>query len=60
MCVAFDTSGNVFTSAHPTGGATWRRIHVEKGTTGKLTALSCASTSLCVAFDHSGSVLVAK
>jgi len=56
LCVAVDTSGNVVTSANPTGGATaWTVTNVDGANSVK--AVSCPSASLCVAVDGQGNVL---
>ena len=57
MCVALDTSGAAVTSTNPTGGATtWTPATVDAGH--QLTAISCPSTSLCVAGDDVGNAVV--
>lgn len=70
LCVAVDNAGDVFTSSQPTGGAgTWTGAHIETpvcnspvpgGTCGGFTGISCPSTSLCVAVDIQGNVLVSR
>jgi hypothetical protein len=64
LCVAVDAGGDVLASTDPTGaGSSWRVTRVESGTGGPpfvgatLTAVSCPSTSLCVAADRNGSIL---
>jgi hypothetical protein len=66
LCVAVDASGDVVTSTDPAGGAgAWRVAHVDRNTQwcGNHSApcqvpfdgISCASASLCVAWDcHEG------
>ncbi len=51
MCIAGDPVGDIWASASPTGGAAgWRRSVVDPTGDG-FTAVSCASTTLCVAVD---------
>jgi hypothetical protein len=48
LCVATTNTGEIFTSANPTGGANaWTETAVDPG--GFLSAVSCPSVSLCVA-----------
>lgn len=56
FCVVVDDAGNVFSSSDPTGGdSAWSRAQLVTGTVGD-SAVSCPSTSLCVA-DVQGTVL---
>jgi hypothetical protein len=65
LCVAVDGGGDVLTSTSPAAGASsWKLTKVETGGTptpafsgSALSAVSCPSTSLCVAADHRGNVL---
>jgi hypothetical protein len=66
LCVATDSSGNVLTSANPTGGVRfWNAAHVDSrhgelcgaATCPQwLTSISCPSVALCVALDTEGYV----
>jgi hypothetical protein len=65
LCVAVDTSGNAVFSTNPTGGAsawtTTANIDPEPPNgnpdANSIDAISCPSTTLCVAGDFSGNVL---
>lgn len=62
FCVAADMSGNVVTSADPTGGASgWTAAHVDSGDCGPracyFTHISCPSSSFCAAVDEATGVL---
>jgi hypothetical protein len=50
-CVAVDSQGKMFVSTN--GGTSWTEQYVVNG---KLTSVSCVSTSLCLAADTAGSV----
>jgi hypothetical protein len=50
-CTTVDNQGNIFVSHN--GGATWTKDYTFGD---KLTSVSCASTSLCVAVDTTGNV----
>jgi hypothetical protein len=55
LCFASDTTGNLFGSINPAGGATaWSVAHVG---TSVVTGLSCPSISSCFAVDGAGNVL---
>jgi Divergent InlB B-repeat domain len=67
LCVYSDFIGDVVTSSNPTGGTSaWTRMHVlgagyyvgGGGALNPITALSCASASLCVAANADGRVVV--
>jgi hypothetical protein len=66
LCVGADGSGDLLTSAAPSGGAdAWRVTPLESSgpglfPTSGLTALSCPSVSLCVAADRQGNVLTSS
>lgn len=59
-CIGVGQNGVAIASAVPTGGAAaWSISHVNVGEAnlaGNLRGVSCPSTSLCVAVDHSGGV----
>jgi hypothetical protein len=63
LCVASDQLGNVVISSNPIAGpATWAVIHVDSSidqysNATNLSVVSCPSTDLCVAADHSGNVV---
>jgi hypothetical protein len=63
LCVASDQLGNVIISSDPTGGAaTWAVTHVDStvdpnSNATNLSVVSCPSSDLCVAADHSGNVV---
>jgi hypothetical protein len=54
LCVAFDSLGNIIVSHNPTGGSrAWSTpIRIDDGA--ELDAISCPSTTLCVAVDMVG------
>lgn len=63
LCVAIDEAGRVLSSANPTAigsgfpsafGPTWSTTKIDSS---PLTAISCASSGLCVALDGSGNAL---
>ncbi len=59
LCVAGDTTGNVWVSEHPshtTNASYWHKMKVDtKGVA--ITGVSCPTTTLCVAVDAAGNVL---
>jgi hypothetical protein len=56
FCAAVDQSGDVLTTADPSGGhRAWHHVRIEHRV---LTAIACASRSLCVAIDRRDHVLV--
>jgi hypothetical protein len=63
LCVAVDSAGDVLTSTDPAGGAgEWTVTPVDLDPRGYMGAddiytVSCASASMCVAFDFLGNVL---
>jgi hypothetical protein len=54
LCVAVDNSGNVATTADPTGTGAWAIANVD---THGLTAVSCPTVTFCAAVDNAGSVV---
>jgi hypothetical protein len=55
--VAVDATGNALVSTDPSGGAgSWTVTRVDR--VGSLNAVSCPSTSLCIAIDSTGHVVV--
>ncbi len=58
LCVLTDQEGNVITSTNPTGGpSAWTVTNVDGEN--QLYTVSCPSTSLCVAGDGAGNIVVA-
>src|SRR5437763_289953 len=64
FCAAVDGEGNVLTSTNPTGGeSAWAIAPIDGQLTAPrslgevLTAVSCPSTTLCVAVDNIGNVI---
>jgi photosystem II stability/assembly factor-like uncharacterized protein len=64
FCVAVDYHGNVLSSTSPTGGpSAWTATKVDRnprspGGANAMYGVSCPSTSLCIAVDSAGNVLV--
>jgi hypothetical protein len=57
LCVATDNHGDVWTSTHPTGGASaWIKTNVDGSHI--LSGVSCPTESLCVAVDYNGGDVV--
>ncbi len=53
LCVAIDSSGNVFSTSDPTAvEPTWRRTELDPGEA--LSSVSCAPSGVCVAVDAHG------
>jgi hypothetical protein len=49
---------SIYASTHPAGGSgEWYPVYTADGANNALTDISCASTSLCVAVDDSGSII---
>jgi hypothetical protein len=63
LCVAVDAFGRVLTSTDPPGGSqAWTSVAIDdtytsQGESSGLTAVSCPTTSLCVAADTAGNIV---
>ena len=59
FCAVLDSDGDVFTSTNPTGGASaWSATPIDDTENVALLDISCVSSSLCVASDNAGNVVV--
>jgi hypothetical protein len=58
FCVAADSSGNIWWTTTPWKNHTaWKRVTIDKIKHASLTAISCATTTFCVAVDNRGYVI---